>query len=37
MDEAGSDDEEGKKDWDEKAKAKMPSKQDIYRAYNKVQ
>ena len=37
VDEAGSDDEEGKKkDWDEEAKAKMPSKQDIYRAYNKV-
>ena len=36
MDEAGSDDEEGKKDWDEEAKAKMPSTQDIYRAYNKV-
>ena len=36
IDEAGSDDEEGSKNWDEEAKAKMPSKQDLYRAYNKV-
>ena len=36
VDEAGSDDEEGRKNWDEEAKAKMPSKQDLYRAYNKV-
>ncbi|GAX82660.1 hypothetical protein CEUSTIGMA_g10086.t1 [Chlamydomonas eustigma] len=37
-DEAGSDGEDnegGRKDWDEEAKSKMPTKEDIYRAHNK--